>query len=272
MFAPTPSYLTTSLRPGAVCPDGEAFPNLTDSAWFVPGASMGRAGARGFSLIELLAVISVIAVLAAIIFSAVGHIRQTAQTATCASNLRQLGGGMFLYVNDNSGRFPDSHNQPKSGVTWFWDACILSMLGDATESTRLSYSKELPPYSDILYCPADAYERDPAKADIPRSYSLNPVLINYVSGSAPPEFSGYGADSEPNKGMRIDSLINPARTAMLVEKHQTLNTYNSGSHFVGAGELATHGETVNILFCDGSVRNVEAPKTRSEAVANYLKN
>jgi prepilin-type N-terminal cleavage/methylation domain-containing protein len=60
----------------------------------------------GFTLIELLVVVSIIAVLASLLLPAIGMVRAQARTATCLSNLRQLGIGLMTYINDNDGLIP----------------------------------------------------------------------------------------------------------------------------------------------------------------------
>lgn len=59
-----------------------------------------RRTARGFTLIELLVVIAVIALLISIILPAIGKTRLTAQNVICQNNLRQIGLGMQMYLND----------------------------------------------------------------------------------------------------------------------------------------------------------------------------
>ena len=61
---------------------------------------------NGFTLIELLVVIAIIAILAAILFPVFASVREHARMASCLSNLRQLGTGFMLYVDDNNGRYP----------------------------------------------------------------------------------------------------------------------------------------------------------------------
>ncbi len=54
----------------------------------------------GFTLIELLVVIAIIAILAAILFPVFKNAMNTAKSATCASNLKQLGDAMRMYLDD----------------------------------------------------------------------------------------------------------------------------------------------------------------------------
>jgi len=61
---------------------------------------------RGFTLIELLVVIAIIAILAAILFPVFARARENARKASCQSNLKQLGNGVMMYVQDYDETFP----------------------------------------------------------------------------------------------------------------------------------------------------------------------
>lgn len=60
----------------------------------------------GFTLIELLVVIAVIAVLAAILFPVFAQAREKARQASCATNMRQMGLAVVMYLQDYDERFP----------------------------------------------------------------------------------------------------------------------------------------------------------------------
>lgn len=66
--------------------------------------SPGRTG--GFTLVELLVVIVIIAILAAIAFPVFVKAKEYARISQCLSNLREIGGGVQLYLNDYDGCFP----------------------------------------------------------------------------------------------------------------------------------------------------------------------
>jgi prepilin-type N-terminal cleavage/methylation domain-containing protein/prepilin-type processing-associated H-X9-DG protein len=53
-----------------------------------------------FTLIELLVVIAIISILAAILFPVFSQARESARQTTCASNMRQLGLAMRMYITD----------------------------------------------------------------------------------------------------------------------------------------------------------------------------
>lgn len=60
----------------------------------------------GFTLVELLVVISIVAVLIGLLFPALGLVRESAKRTACRVNLRSIGLGVQVYLNNHDGVLP----------------------------------------------------------------------------------------------------------------------------------------------------------------------
>jgi len=77
----------------------------------------------GFTLIELLVVIAIIAILAAVLFPVFSQARERARRSACTSNLKQIGMGVQMYVQDYDGRVPicnDNTTLNPADDTGYW--------------------------------------------------------------------------------------------------------------------------------------------------------
>src|SRR5690606_16607240 len=76
-----------------------------------------RPRSSAFTLIELLTVIAIIGILAAIVIPVTGRVRESAKSARCISNLRQLGFAANLHAEENKGYYPFGYIRD-SDVRW----------------------------------------------------------------------------------------------------------------------------------------------------------
>lgn len=78
---------------------------------------------RAFTLIELLVVTAIILVPAAILFPVFARAREQARKAACMSNLKQIGLGIMMYVQDYNETYPVAErytgNTGGTVVSWY---------------------------------------------------------------------------------------------------------------------------------------------------------
>ncbi len=84
------------------------------------GNQMHNSKKSGFTLIELLVVIAIIAILAAILFPVFAQAREQARKISCASNTKELGLAVLMYVQDYDESYPLNFTQdPTTAEYWF---------------------------------------------------------------------------------------------------------------------------------------------------------
>lgn len=117
-----------------------------------------------FTLIELLVVIAIISIIAAILFPVFASAREKARRTMCLSNQRQIGLGIFQYVEDNDEALPNAAHgligQGQTGVWMPYTAYPASAVGQppaahafqAANSSVYPYLKN----AQIFTCPDDS--------------------------------------------------------------------------------------------------------------------
>src|SRR5260370_6358699 len=90
---------------------------------------MPRRFRAAFTLIELLVVIAIIAILAAILFPVFAQAREKARQTSCASNMKQLGTAMTMYVQD----YDETYAQVWYANTGHWANVVLPYLGQGNQ-------------------------------------------------------------------------------------------------------------------------------------------
>jgi len=234
----------------------------------------------GFTLIELLVVIAIISVLAALLLPALSAAKKKAAQATCINNLRQLGLGMKMFVDDNSSAFPGiaSRHYSFQPLDWIYWRTNTALYPSFEKSPILTSIPGLQKPS--LRCPLDRSDTD--RNSIHYSDGYGPYLFSY-------SFNGYGLDENGNN-LGMSSIIdtsqgtadvklfkesevrNSAKKIMLAEEPAALSSKDSpaGGRIIDDGRWVPtpipgsrgdpltirHGGKADVTFGDGHVEAV----------------
>jgi len=227
------------------------------------GTTSPRTRAAGaFTLIELLVVMAIIAVLMGLLFPAIGHVKESANIASCANNMQQIWRALNTYTTDNQGRLPWNETGGPAGswVTGYTPVGTNGVMG-ITRGSLYKYLKDV----RVFKCPSFP------NPEYVRSYSM----ADFMNGKTPPPtltYMGYSSPAAPS----IGSVERPAQTMMLVEENPSGwppndgRTYLNDAYFAGSTGRERPGTyhradrsnpskgKSNVCFVDGHVQLVTA--------------
>lgn len=200
------------------------------------------AGARAFSVVELLVVLSIVMVLTSLLMPGITHARHAAYRLMCASNLRQIGVAIFLRGEDENGLLPESHMQETGR---FEEMCAVNT-GVTEDPTRQPtydglgrlWERRYLDSPQCLYCPAHHHEHT-FESDGAYYQSLDGSFLRRIHSNY--HYTG------PCR-ITADGQVQPSAFRNLNRAGRLLLV----SDALRSREDFNHENGVNLLFSDGS--------------------
>ena len=111
---------------------------------------------RAFTIVELLVVMGIIAILAAMLLPALQRARESAMRTNCLNNLKQLGQGLQMYMNDHNQSLPPAHNMGDWRADFTYNG---GWVPEEKDSLGDLYGQYLD-NREIFLCPSEAGDRE----------------------------------------------------------------------------------------------------------------
>lgn len=242
----------------------------------------------GFTLVELLVVIAIVGVLMGLLLPSVQYVRESARRTTCANNLRQIGLGLGNYES----AYKSLPMGAEFGTGHSWSSRTLGYLEQESLRTSINFSK---PWDDVInqpavFSPLTVFSCPTSFKTYSGSTDYCGIAGSYLTqgGSVADGKNGilFIADSAAVRPVKFADVKDGLSTTISVGEgvavtEENFGYWGCGWHCLthedggvsnrdgGYNEIASlHPGGANVVFCDGSVRFLDA--SISEEVISAL--
>lgn len=210
---------------------------------------------RGFTLVELITVIAICSILMGMIGYGVIYARESARSAKCKSNLRNLAVATLAYTSENNDTFPWGKKNVSGYKYWCWDF-VITHDGTTMPGVIWDYAVD----KKVLQCPSFLGGISNTEGEPYTGYNYNCSFIGKVEGDS-------GKRKTPAK---LSHLKKPDRTALFGDgefsggankfmrspKRSTSHDASGTSVRMAGTQGYRHRGKTNIAFCDGHVEEI----------------
>lgn len=210
----------------------------------------GHGGNGAFTLVEMLAVTAIIAVLAGVLLTALPSAMEATRRTQCASNLRQIGIGLFAYAGDHDNVLPPAAaSYPSGGEETTWGYAIWTYAGYSqaayqfqTNDLCLNSGRR----NNLFRCPGTRLKPIP----LPAVGSYNSNLYSYGLNVSPLSVRGASGNAKLTTPLPLAVVTRRAQTALVTETSYCRGDWWGYLVYFG---LIPHAKGSNVLFFDGHV-------------------
>jgi len=214
---------------------------------------------RAFTLIELLVVIAIISILASMLFPVFARAREQARKSACMSNLKQIGLGVMMYVQDYDETYP---------ITYLAVPAADQMSG----YTASYWFNVLQPYTknrQVWYCPTAGRIMTSDSSNFQQysgGYGYNACGTAPISSSGTTLWNGFGQSVDAATGtvkctpngnaVNMSAVTSPSETILITDPASN-STENTTEFFYSGSDISywpqLHGGPVGPFY--GNVGN-----------------